>query len=138
MPSAIAIRMYCVNLLDIVTPLGHVKPEFATFRQRRNTHRFPGGQRPLFTRSVFISLPATGTNTRLRIGMSRWTISEDSIVPIEAERLCHGALWRGLQMETVADYYATFVYVYLTPAIFPGRYRYLYSADLFRLGPSRA
>ena len=38
MPSAIAIRMYCVNLLDIVLPpYSSGGPEFGRFWERRNT-----------------------------------------------------------------------------------------------------
>ena len=40
MPSAIAIRMYCVNRFDIfLTPVSSGGAEFGRFRERRNTLR---------------------------------------------------------------------------------------------------
>src|ERR1700674_3688629 len=41
MPSAIAIRMYWVNLLDISYPLNSSAGEFGRFRAWRNTHCKP-------------------------------------------------------------------------------------------------
>jgi NADPH-dependent curcumin reductase CurA len=48
MPSAIAIKMNCVNLLDIFTPVSSGYPEFGRFRQRRNTLKKTGGLATMF------------------------------------------------------------------------------------------